>query len=82
MVRAAWPKDKLEFKFFFLALCMKSLMRKGDVWRKRGTIKNLFPTRHLSLCFFSSLEKGVKYGTCCSFSLQQKVIKMSSLLLG
>ena len=59
MVRAAWPKDKLEFKFFFLALCMKSLMRKGDVWRKRGTIKNLFPhTPPLPMLFFVSRKGG------------------------
>ena len=59
IVRAAWPKDKLEFKFFFFALCMKSLMRKGDVWGKRGTTKNLFPhTPPLPMLFFISKKGG------------------------
>ena len=60
IVRAAWPKDKLEFKFFFFALCTKSLMRKGDVWGKRGTTKNLFPppTPPLPMLFFVSKKGG------------------------
>ena len=59
IVRAAWPKDKLEFKFFFFALCMKSLMRKGDVWGKRGTTKNLFPPNTTSpYAFFFVSKKG------------------------
>ena len=61
IVRAAWPKDKLEFKFFFFALCMKSLMRKGDVWRKEGQQK-IFPppppTPPLPMLFFVSKKGG------------------------
>ena len=59
IVRAARPKDKLEFNFFFFALCMKSLMRKGDVWGKRGTTKNLFPHMPpLPMLFFVSKKGG------------------------
>ena len=59
IVRAAWPKGKLEFKFFFfLPYAWNLWWEKVMCGGKEGQQKIFSPTRHLSLCFFFVSKKG------------------------